>query len=76
MVVPELAEVPLTVPEAVEAVHAKLAPEGTEVRAILVAVPEQIACEEGVAVRTGSGLAVTDPAKTLMLWQLPLSQAA
>ncbi len=58
MVVPEPAEAPLTVPEAVAAVHAKLAAAGLEVRAIAVLPPEQIESEEGVAVAAGLGLTV------------------
>ena len=62
-----LAEVPVTVPEAVAAVQAKLAPDGVDVKAILVGVPEQMLSDDGVAVATGSGLAVTVPASTRLL---------
>ena len=39
-------------------VHAKLAPTGEELKVILVEVPEQIACEMGLAIATGKGLTV------------------
>jgi hypothetical protein len=39
-------------------VHAKLAPTGDELKVMLVEVPEQIACEIGLAIATGSGLTV------------------
>ena len=57
--VPELADVPLTVPFAVTAVHAKLAPVGVEVKATFVAEPLQIVAEVGVAVAVGFGFTVT-----------------
>ena len=57
--VPELAEVPFTVPVAVAAVHAKLAPVGVEVKAMEVAVPLQIVADDGVAVAVGFGFTVT-----------------
>ena len=57
--VPELADVPLTVPLAVAAVHAKLAPVGVEVNAMFVAEPLQIVAEAGVAVAVGFGFTVT-----------------
>ena len=57
--VPELAEVPFTVPLAVAAVHAKLAPVGVEVNAMFVAVPLQMAADAGVAVPVGFGFTVT-----------------
>ena len=39
-------------------VQAKLAPTGDELKVMLVEVPEQIACEMGFAIATGSGLTV------------------
>ena len=56
MEVPDPAVAP-DVPDSVT-VHAKVAPAGTEVRAIPVAVPEQIVCAAGVAVATGVGFTV------------------
>lgn len=42
-----------------EIVQLKVAPVGTELNAIPVALPEQIACAAGVAVTVGLGLTVT-----------------
>ena len=66
--VPELADVPFTVPLAVADVQAKDAPVGIDVNAIFVAEPLQIFADEGVAVADGFGLTVTatvigDPAQ-------------
>jgi hypothetical protein len=59
MEVPELAEVPFTVPLAVAAVQAKLAPVGVDVNAMSVALPLQMVAEAGVAVAFGLGFTVT-----------------
>jgi hypothetical protein len=59
MEVPELAEVPFTVPLAVAAVQAKLAPVGIDVKAMFVAVPLQVVADAGVAVAVGFGFTVT-----------------
>ena len=55
---PELADVPLTVPLAVTAVQAKLAPVGVEVKAMFVTEPLQIVAEAGVAVAAGNAFTV------------------
>jgi len=57
--VPELAEAPVTVPLAVEAVHVKLAPVGVDVNAMFVAPPVQTFADDGVAVAVGFGFTVT-----------------
>ena len=57
--VPEPADEPVTVPLAVAAVHANVAPVGVEVNAILVAEPLQVDAEVGVAVAAGFGFTVT-----------------
>ena len=57
--VPELVEVPFTVPLAVTAVHANVAPVGVDVKAMFVPVPLQIVAEAGVAVAVGFGFTVT-----------------
>ena len=51
---------PLVAPDApvCVTVHAKVVPATSAVSAIDVAVPEQIVCEDGVAVATGLGLTV------------------
>ena len=49
----------MTVPLAVTAVQAKLAPVGVEVKAIFVAKPLQIVADAGVAVAVGFGFTVT-----------------
>ena len=56
---PELADVPVTVPLAVAAVHAKDAPVGVDVNAMFVAVPLQTDADAGVAVAVGVGFTVT-----------------
>ena len=49
----------MTVPLAVTAVHANVAPVGVEAKAMLVAEPLQIVAEAGVAVAVGFGFTVT-----------------
>lgn len=57
IVAPEPLAAPLT-PDC-ETVHAKVVPPTLLLNAIEVALPEQIVCEEGVAVADGTGFTVT-----------------
>ena len=59
MVLPELLEDPVMVPALGVAVHEKVAPETSLVKATLVTDPEHIVCRFGVAVTDGRGLTVT-----------------
>jgi hypothetical protein len=59
VLVPEAVK-PVTVPDVLEAVHAKVAPVTLDVRVTsAVGLPEQIVCERGVFVTDGEGLTVT-----------------
>jgi hypothetical protein len=72
MLVPDEADALFTVPLAVDTVQTKLAPIGVDVNAILVALPEQMDEDDGVAVAAGIGFTVTgtvmdEPAQPLLV---------